>query len=84
MKVFVYISPIMSLRPAVATKYNKLKKNYKGGVVYTYLTLYKMFQMLKEIKQAMACFLDCFHRFVITSYQCEFFLLASKEVLDVC
>ena len=50
----------MSLRSAVASKYDTLGKNYKGGVVYIYiyLTLYEMFQMLKEIERAILSFLN--------------------------
>ena len=84
LKEFVYNSSTMSLRSAVATKYNKLRKNCKGGVVYTYLTLCEMFQMSKEIKQAMLSFLDRFHKLGIASYQGENILLASEEVLGVC
>ena len=82
-KEFVYNSSTMSLRSAVATKYNKSRKNCKGGVVYTYLTLCEMFQMPKEIKQTMLSFLDRFHMLGIISYQSEHVLLASEEVLGV-
>ena len=83
MKEFVYNSSIMSLRSAVSTKYSKLRKNCKGGVVYIYLTLREMFQMSKEIRQAILSFLDRFHRIGIASYTGKNVLLASDEVLDI-
>ena len=62
MKEFVYASSADYLRSAVDKKYDKLDKNAKGGVLYLYLTLCEMFQMSKEVKNAMLTFIEFFKK----------------------
>lgn len=84
LQAFVYNSSTDSLRTAVAKKYDRLPLNQKGGVVYLYLTLNEMFQMSREVKEAMYKFLDIFKRQGISRYTGESVLVASEEILAVC
>ena len=84
MQAFVYNSSTDSLRTAIAKKYEKLPLNQKGGVIYLYLTLQEMFQMSREVKEAMYKFLDIFKRQGVSRYIGESVLVASEEILAVC
>ena len=84
LKEFVYNSSTDSLKEAVGPKYEKLPRNQRGGVIYTYLTLCEMFVMSREVKQAMLNFLDSFKKSGLTKYAGENVLLAASEVLGVC
>jgi hypothetical protein len=84
LQAFVYNSSTDSLRTAVAKKYDKLPLNQKGGVVYLYLTLKEMFQMSREVKEAMFKFLDIFKRQGVSRYTGESVLVAWEEILAVC
>jgi hypothetical protein len=68
----------------VAKKYNKLNLNQKGRVTYLFLTLCKMFQMSREVKEAMYKFLDIFKQNRVTRYTGKNLLVVSKEILGVC
>ena len=67
----------------MAKKYDKLLANQCGGGIYLYLTLMEMFQMLREVMDAMLNFFALFKRKGISRYQGENVLLASEEVLGV-
>jgi hypothetical protein len=84
LQVFVYNSSTDSLRTAVAKKYDKLPLNQKGGVTYLFLTLCEMFQMSREVKEAMFKFLDIFKRNGVSRYTGENILVVSEEILGVC
>jgi hypothetical protein len=68
----------------VSKKYDKLHANQKGGVIYLFYTLNEMFQMSREVKEAMLKFLDIFKRNGISKYTGENVLVASEEILGVC
>ncbi len=84
LKEFVYNSSTDALKTAVIKKYDKIPANQRGGAVYLYLTLMEMFQMSREVKDAMLFFLSLFKRKGISRYVGENVLLASEEVLGVC
>jgi hypothetical protein len=84
LKDFVYNSSTDALRTATTKKYDRLAENQRGGVTYLYLTLMEMFQMSREVKDAMLGFLSLFKRKGIARYTGENVLLASEEVLGVC
>ena len=84
LKEFVYASSTDSLRSAVDKKYGKLGKNAKGGVLYLYLTLCEMFQMSKEVKNAMLTFIEFFKKHGIAKYEGENVLVAAEQLLGVC
>ena len=84
LKEFVYNSSTDALKTAVLKKYEKIPANQRGGVVYLYLTLMEMFQMSREVKDAMLFFLSLFKRKGVSRYVGENVLLASEEILGVC
>jgi hypothetical protein len=71
LQTFVYNSSTDSLKTAVAKKYEKLPSNQKGGVIYLYLSLCEMFQMSREVEEAMYKFLDIFKRNGVARYTGE-------------
>ena len=85
LQIFVFKSSTDSLRTAVAKKYDKLDKTCKGGLTYLYLTLCAMFQMNKDVKQAMLNFLDLFKKQGLARYtNGENVEQASEELIGVC
>jgi hypothetical protein len=84
LKDFVYASSTDALKTAVMKKYDKLPDNQRGGAVYLYLTLMEMFQMSREVKDAMLTFIGLFKRKGIARYPGENVLLASEEIMGVC
>ena len=82
--LFVYNSSTHALRTEVNKKYDRVKKNQRGGVCYLYLTLCEMFQMSREVKDAMYSFLRLFRSKGIARYTGENVLKASAEVLGIC
>jgi hypothetical protein len=84
LQAFVYNSSTNSLRTAVEKKYYKLPLNQKDGVIYLYLTLQEMFQMSREVKEAMYKFLDIFKRQGVSRHTGESVLVASEKILEVC
>jgi hypothetical protein len=84
LQTFVYNSSTDSLKTAVAKKYEKLPSNQKAGVIYLYMSLCEMFQMSREVKEAMYKFLDIFRRNGVARYTGENVLVVSEEVLGVC
>ena len=81
---FVSDSSTDSLRTAVMKKYEKLDINQRGGVIYLYLTLCEMFQMSREVEEAMYKFIEIFKRTGISRYTGENVLVAQEEVQGVC
>jgi hypothetical protein len=81
---FVYKSSTDALRTEVRKAYKKIPANQRGEVMYLYLTLCEMFQMSREVKEAMLNFLDLFKRKGIARYTGENVLEAVEEVLGVC
>jgi hypothetical protein len=84
LKDFVHASSTDALKTAVMKKYDKLPDNQRGGAVYLYLTLMEMFQMSREVKDAMLTFIGLFKRKGIARYAGENVLLASEEIMGVC
>ena len=84
MKEFAYAPSTDSLRSAVDKKYGKLGKNTKGEVLYLYLTLCKMVQMSKEVKNTMLMFVEFFKKHGIVKYKGVNVLLAAEQSLGVC
>eukprot|EP00956_Cyclotella_meneghiniana_P005534 scaffold7111_cov22-Cyclotella_meneghiniana.AAC.1 len=82
--LFVYNSSTHALRTEVNKKYNRIRKNQRGGVCYLYLTLCEMFHMSREVKDAMYTFLRLFRTKGIGRYTGENVLKASSEVLGIC
>ena len=56
LKEFVYNSSTDALRTAVTKKYERLPDAQLGGVVYLYYTICEMFEMSREVKEAMISF----------------------------
>ena len=81
---FVSDSSTDSLRTAVLKKYEKLESTQKGGVIYLYLTLCEMFQMSREVEEAMFKFLDIFKRTGVSRFTGENVLVVQEEVTGVC
>ena len=82
--LFVYNSSTHALRTEVSKKYDRVQKTQRGGVCYLYLTLCEMFQMSREVKDAMYTFLRLFRTKGIGRYTGENVLKASGEVLGIC
>ena len=83
LKEFVYASSTDALKAAVNKKYSKLPDSQLGGITYLYLTLCEMFQMSREVEEAMFTFLDIFKKKGIARYQGENVMLAAEEILSV-
>lgn len=81
---FIYNLSTDSLRTAVTKKYKKLPLNQQGGVMYLFLTLKEMFQMSREVKDAIFKFLDIFKRNGVSRYTGENVLVVAEEILGVC
>ena len=81
---FVSDSSTDSLRTAVTKKYEKLDSNQRGGVIYLYLTLCEMFQMSREVEEAMFKFIEIFKRSGISRFTGENVLVVQEEVTGVC
>ena len=84
LKEFVYNSSTDSLRSVVDKKYDRLPASQRGGIMYLYFTLCEMFQMSREVKDAMLNFLDLFKRKGVARYTGENVLLVSEEIIGVC
>ena len=85
LQIFVFKSSTNTLCLAVAKKYDKLDKTCKGGLTHLYLTLCAMFQMNKDVKQAMLNFLDLFKKQGLARYtNGENVEQASEELIGVC
>ena len=81
---FVSDSSTDSLRTAVQKKYEKLDVSQKGGVVYLYLTLSEMFQMSREVEEAMHKFIDLFKRTGVSRFTGENLLVVQEQITGVC
>ena len=81
---FVSDSSTDSLRTAVMKKYEKLDGNQRGGVIYLYLTLCEMFQMSREVEEAMFKFIEIFKRSGVSRFTGENVLVVQEEVTGVC
>lgn len=84
LREFVYNSSTDSLRSVVAKKYDKLPSNQRGGVMYLYYTLCEMFQMSREVKDAMLAFLGIFKRKGVARYTGENIIVVEEEVIGIC
>jgi hypothetical protein len=82
--LFAYNSSTHALRTEVNKKYTRIPKNQRGGVCYLYLSLCEMFQMSREVKDAMYTFLRLFRSKGIARYTGKNVLKASSEVLGIC
>ena len=78
---FVADSSTDLLRTAVHKRYDKLDVSKKGGVVYLYLTLCEMFQMLWEVEEAMHKFIEIFKRTGVSKYTRENLLVVQEKSL---
>jgi hypothetical protein len=81
---FVYNSSTDSLRSSVAKKYDRLLPNQQGGVSYLFFTLNEMFQMSREVVDAMKKFLEIFKRNGVSRYTGENVLTVEAEISGVC
>ena len=81
---FVADSSTDSLRMAVHKKYDKLDVSQKGGVVYLYITLCEMFQMSREVEEAMHKFIELFKRTGVSKYVRKNLLIMQEQVTGVC
>ena len=81
---FVADSSTDSLRSAVYKKYDKLDNSQRGGVIYLYLTLCEMFQMSREVEEAMFKFIEIFKRTGVSRFTGENVLVVQEEVTGVC
>lgn len=70
-KEFASNSSNNTLRMAVTKWYNKLSHTQQGGIIYHYYTLCQMFQMSREMKEAMLIFCDIFKKKGVTCYLVE-------------
>jgi hypothetical protein len=84
LKEFVYNSSTDALRTAVTKKYKRLPDAQLGGVVYLYYTLCEMFEMSREVKEAMLSFLEFFKKKGVARYTGENILVVQEEVLGIC
>jgi hypothetical protein len=67
LKEFVCASLTRSLQNAVVKKYSKMDNSLRGGVMHLSVTLYETFQVSKEIKLAMICFVDFSRKWALLS-----------------
>lgn len=81
---FVADSSTDSLRTAVLKKYEKLDVSQKGGVIYLFLTLREMFQMSREVEEAMHKFIELFKRTGVSRFTGENLLVVQEQVTGVC
>ena len=84
MQQFVYNSCTDSLRTAVEKKYEVLPANQRGGVIYLFYVLREMFEMSREVKEAMQKFLDIFKRNGVSRYSGENVLVVADEITGIC
>jgi hypothetical protein len=84
LQIFVYNSSTDSLKTAVMKKYNKVPPDQRGGIMYLYLTLCEMFQMSREVKEAMLTFLGIFKRKGVAQYTGENIIVVQEEIVGVC
>eukprot|EP00956_Cyclotella_meneghiniana_P009509 scaffold13164_cov56-Cyclotella_meneghiniana.AAC.1 len=84
LKEFVYNSSTDALRTAVTKRYERLPDAQLGGVVYLYYTLCEMFEMSREVKEAMISFIDFFKKKGVARYTGENILVVQEELLGVC
>ena len=68
----------------VANKYSKVDSDSRGGAMYLFLTLCKMFLISKEINVSMVRFIDIFKRGGSATYCGENGLVAAEELLGFC
>ena len=84
LKEFIYNSSTDGLRSAVEKKYDVLDPKERGGVIYAYLTLCKMFELNRDTKESMLAYLGFFKKRGVAHYPGENVLVASNELLGVC
>jgi hypothetical protein len=84
LKEFVYNSSTDALRTAVTKKYERLPDAQLGGVVYLYYTLCEIFEMSREVKEAMISFIEFFKKKGVACYSEENVLVVQEELLGVC
>jgi hypothetical protein len=84
LKEFVYNLSTDALRTAVTKKYERLPDAQLGGVIYLYYTLCEMFEMSREVKEAMISFIEFFKKKGVARYTGENVLVVQEELLGVC
>jgi hypothetical protein len=84
LKEFVYNSSTDALRTAVTKRYERLPDAQLGGVIYLYYTLCEMFEMSREVKEAMLSFIEFFKKKGVARYTGENVLVVQEELLGVC
>ncbi len=80
---FVADSSMDSLCTVVHKRYDKLDVSQKGSVVYLYLTLCEMFQMLWEVEEAMHKVIEIFKRTGVSKYTGENLLVVQEQIAGI-
>jgi hypothetical protein len=73
-----------SLRTAVNKKYEQVHVSQQGGVLYAYMVLCEMFQMSREVEEAMHRFLEIFKRTGVAKFTGENLLVVQEQLIGIC
>jgi hypothetical protein len=81
---FLYNSSTAELRERVQPAYEALRPLQQGGIVYLYLLLTEMFQLTRDVVQALKDFIKNFTLYGVSKIQGENISIVTKQLRAVC